>query len=358
MNLRLRISLLMCALFVSCANHLSFGQKELTTVVIDPGHGGKDSGALGKKCKEKDIVLDIALRLGKMINDSLPEVKTLYTRDSDVFIPLIDRSAIANKNGADLFISIHANSVKNAKIQGSETFVLGLHRSKENLEVAQKENSVITLEDDYTNKYEGFDPTQPESYIIFELMQNLYLEQSILMASMVQDCFAKCNRGNRGVKQAGFVVLRQSSMPSILVEVGFLSNAEEELYLISEKGKKEMTESIFQAFKIYKMQFNSNNKVSMKLNKEEEDEKLQKGIRFQIQIATSSKPLENVTQNHGKVDVLEEDGKYKYMIYRTSSYDEAAQTLKKVKKDFTDCFIVAFEDGKKVTVRYARKKSE
>lgn len=332
-------------------------QTTLKKVVIDAGHGGKDPGALGKKTQEKDIVLDVALRLGKMINDSLPEVETTYTRKTDVFIPLNERAEIANKNGADLFISIHANWVKNNEIRGAETFVLGLHRSKENLEVAQKENSVIVLEDDYTNTYEGFDPNEPESYIIFELMQNLYLEQSILMASMVQDSFGKIERNNRGVKQAGFLVLRQTSMPSILVELGFLSNAEEEAYMASEKGKKELVNSLFAAFKHYKMQYDSTNKVSMATGRNREKIDDDKGIIFRVQIANMSKPDQIKTTAYGDVRVTEENGSYKYTIGNMRSYDEAYELMNRVKADYPDSFIVATENGKKVTVKYARKKT-
>lgn len=333
-------------------------QKKLSTVVIDAGHGGKDPGALGKSCREKDIVLDVALRLGKMINDSLPEVKTIYTRDKDVFVDLHKRADIANKSGADLFISIHANWVKNPEIKGAETFVLGLHRSKENLEVAQKENSVITLEEDYTNNYEGFDPSQPESYIIFELMQNRFLENSLLMASKTQDEFVGLKRENRGVRQAGFLVLRQTSMPSVLVELGFLSNKEEELYMKSEEGKKAYVESIFRAFKNYKMQFDGANKVAVVKPEPTKPQIDNKGIKFKIQIITSSKKIDDLPKTFGEVEYREEDGKHKYMVYNTDTYDEISKLVSKVKKVYSDCFIVAYEDGKKVTTKYARKKTK
>lgn len=351
-------SLWLCsALIAACSlsfSPLALGQKALSTVVIDPGHGGKDPGALGKSSREKDIVLDVSTRLGKMINDSFPEVKTLYTRSSDVFIPLDERASLANKNNADLFISIHANWVKNNTISGSETFVLGLHRSKENLEVAQKENSVITFEDDYTNKYEGFDPTQPESYIIFELMQNTYLEQSINMASQVQTAFVGIGRGNRGVKQAGFLVLRQSSMPSVLIELGFLSNAEEEAYMMSDEGKNELVHSIFKSFKNYKEQFDGKNKVSVV--KPKENITNVDGICFRVQIATASQPLTLTEDRYGDIFAFTEGGKHKYAVYRTSTYEEAVKLQKKVKENYPDCFIVAFENGKKISVRSARRR--
>ena len=335
----------------------ALAQKELSKVVIDAGHGGKDPGALGRHCKEKDIVLDVALRLGKMINDSLPTVQTIYTRDKDVFVDLYKRAEIANKSGADLFISIHANWVNKPEIRGAETFVLGLHRSKENLEVAQKENSVITLEEDYTNNYEGFDPSQPESYIIFELMQNRYLENSLLMASLTQENFVGMQRENRGVRQAGFLVLRQTSMPSVLVELGFLSNKEEELYMKSEEGRKQLVVSIFNAFKQYKTQYDEANKVAV--TKQEPPKVVidNKSIKFKVQIITASKPIDNLPDKYGYVEHVEEDGRHKYMVYNTNSYGEIVDLMKKVKREYPDCFVVAYEDGKKVTTKYARKKT-
>lgn len=343
------------ALFVSSE---MYAQKTLDRVVLDAGHGGKDSGAVGKKSKEKDIVLDVTMRLGKMIKDSLPSVDVVYTRNDDTFIPLNQRAEIANKAGADFFISIHANSSKLSDVTGAETFVLGLHRSKDNLEVAQKENSVIVLEDDYENQYEGFDPSQPESYIMFELMQNVYLEQSILMASQVQDSFVKCNRGDRGVKQAGFLVLRQTSMPSVLVELGFISNPVEELYLMSEEGKEELVISVFNAFKTYKMLYDSKNKVQVVKNDNKRNE-ITDGIFYGVQIATTSKKLEQMpTTKYGEVYSYQEKGMFKYYVGKTRDYEQVEQIKKAVKADYPDCFIIAFENDKRVTEKYARKKQK
>lgn len=219
-------------------------------VIIDPGHGGKDPGAVNKGIREKDIVLGIGLKLGKHITDNYPDIKVVYTRSTDVFVPLIERSRIANKNKADLFISLHANHCGTPATRGTETFVLGLHRSTENLEVAKKENSVILLEDDYTTTYEGFDPNLSESYIMFELVQDIYMDQSLLFADAIQNQFKnRLQTTNRGVKQAGFLVLRQSSMPSVLVEAGFLSNQAEANYLNSEEGQRNIALSIFEAFR-------------------------------------------------------------------------------------------------------------
>lgn len=332
-----------------------WAQKALKTVVLDAGHGGKDSGAVGKKSKEKDIVLDVTLRLGKMINDSLPEVNVVYTRDNDTFIPLNQRADIANKAGADFFISIHANSSTSTDVTGAETFVLGLHRSKDNLEVAQKENSVIVLEEDYENQYEGFDPTQPESYIMFELMQNVYLEQSIVMASQIQDSFVKSSRGDRGVKQAGFLVLRQTSMPSVLVELGFISNAEEEAYMMSEGGKCELVNAMFKSFRTYKTLYDNSNKAQVvKLDKKEADD--DKGIIFGVQIASTSKKLDKLPTKYGEVYMYEEKGVFKYYVGKTRKYEQIVQVKKSVKADYPDCFVIAFEDGKRVTEKYARRK--
>lgn len=329
----------------------------LSHVVLDAGHGGKDPGAMGKKAKEKDIVLDVALKLGKMINDSLPTVKTTYTRSDDTFVALNERANIANKAKADLFISIHANSSKSKDVTGAETFVLGLHRSKENLELAQKENAVIVMEDDYTETYEGFDPNQAESYIAFGLMASAYLENSILMASQVQESFVRLQRGDRGVKQAGFLVLRQTAMPSILIELGFISNDKEEEYLMSDAGKNELVVSIYNAFKQYKATYDAMNIVSRTQKKEET---IEKGVVYRLQIATTSKPLESLDEQYGEVKLVteEKDGKqiYKYFIGCERKYSEIQKLQKKARKDYKDCFVVAFEDGKKVELKYARKK--
>ncbi|MFW6222671.1 MAG: N-acetylmuramoyl-L-alanine amidase family protein, partial [Bacteroidota bacterium] len=195
---------------------------KLNVVVIDPGHGGKDPGASGKYSKEKDIVLQVSKKLGHYIQKYMDDVKVIYTRDKDVFVPLHERADIANKNNADLFISIHANAISTSSVYGVETFAMGLHKSESNLEVAKKENKVIELEDNYEEEYEGFDPSSAESYIIFSLMQNTYLSQSLEFASYVQNQFReRVNRNDRGVKQAGFLVLWRTNMPSILVELGF-----------------------------------------------------------------------------------------------------------------------------------------
>src|SRR5690554_1188958 len=234
------------------------------TVVLDAGHGGRDPGAIGAENKEKDIVLAVALKVGEYLKRELPELNVVYTRTSDVFVPLDERAEIANRAKADLFVSIHANAISNPRIYGAETFVLGLHRSQENLEVAKKENSVIILEEDYTTKYEGFDPNSPESYIIFELMQNVYLDQSISAASIIQDQFEqRVGRHNRGVKQAGFLVLRKTAMPGILVELGFLSNQDEEKFMMSEEGQTYLASAIFRAIRDYKNRFEARSNVNV-----------------------------------------------------------------------------------------------
>ena len=318
------------------------------TVVIDAGHGGKDPGAMGKLALEKDIVLAIALKVGAYVKENMPDVKVIYTRTEDVFVPLDERAEIANKAKADLFVSIHGNSISNPKIYGAETFVLGLHRSAENLEVAKKENSVIILEDDYSIKYEGFDPNQPESYIIFELMQNVYLDQSIMAASLVQDQFEnRVGRHNRGVKQAGFLVLRKTSMPGILVEVGFLSNAKEEKYLISDEGQTYLASGIYRAIKDYRNKFesrtnfsvNTAEKIKVESNGKDlkptifEEEKVDE-FEFRIQISSSS---QNVSEKYGvlaqfnDIWMYKENDIYKYTTGISNSYQEISEILKTVR---------------------------
>lgn len=223
------------------------------TVVVDAGHGGDDAGAIGlvKGVKEKDLNLTVATQLATKIRQSYPEVKVVMTRDTDVFLPLQKRADIVNKNHADLFICIHTNAAENRKACGAETFILGTDRMDDNLDVAMRENSVMKLEQDQT-VYQGFDPNSIESYIIFELMQNQYMDNSLAFAELVQDQFVVgLKRANRGVRQAAFWVLLKSACPSVLVEMGFLSNAEEEKWLASQEGKTGIVNSIFNAFEKY-----------------------------------------------------------------------------------------------------------
>ncbi len=230
---------------------------KIRTVVIDAGHGGKDPGTVGKVFKEKDVVLNIALKVGEYIEKNVPNVKVVYTRKTDKFIELAERAAIANRNKADLFISIHANAISNPQTYGTETWVMGLHKSEENLAVAKRENSVIMHEDNYEEKYEGFD-NSPESYIMFSLMQNAYLENSLKFADKIERQFKhKAGRHSRGVKQAGFVVLYKTATPSVLVEAGFLSNATEEKFLGTTEGQDLIASGIYRAFKEYKSEVES-----------------------------------------------------------------------------------------------------
>ena len=357
---------ILCFLFVlsfAMGNELIRAQESIKfkTVVIDPGHGGRDPGAVGKNSKEKDIVLSVALKLGEYIHKYLPEVKVVYTRKTDVFVPLNKRAEIANKNEADLFVSIHANYIGVSNIYGAETFDLGLHRTQENLEVAKKENAVITLEEDYTTKYEGFDPNSTESYIIFELMQNVYLDQSIHMASLVQDQFKnRVGRRNRGVKQAGFLVLRKTAMPGILVELGFISNRNEEKYMISEKGQAYLASALFRSVRDYKNEFEAKSQLldeAMQVAKEQAAAK-NKNISFRIQVASSKKQLgqqTHVLKSFEDVWMFEEGSRYKYTTGLTSDYKEILTLMNEVKKVVADCFVVAFHNEKRIRVDEALK---
>jgi N-acetylmuramoyl-L-alanine amidase len=236
-------------------------------VVIDAGHGGVDPGVVGKQLEEKDVVLDIALRAGAFINEIHPDVETIYTRDTDVFVELTERTNIANRNNADFFISIHANSVldrRNTSTGGFETYILGMDQSDRNMEVAQRENAVITFEKDYATRYEGYDPKSPESFIIFSLMQNSYFDQSLMFASIVQDEMEKDSpiKKNRGIKQQPLLVIWRTAMPSVLIEVGFLSNPEEEALLKQDKTRESIAKCIAAAFSSYKSHYERKPKPS------------------------------------------------------------------------------------------------
>ncbi len=233
---------------------------KLDVVVIDAGHGGHDSGTLGRKTKEKDIALKIALKVGNYIEKNIPGVKVIYTRKDDRYIPLDERANIANKNKAGLFICIHANANPNNKAFGTETFVMGVDKDDRNFDIAKRENSVILLENNYEETYEGFDPKSPESYILFSLTQSAYQENSLRFAQKIEDQFEKkVGRNSRGVKQAGFLVLWRTSMPSVLIETGFLSNSDEESFLSGQEGQDLVASGIYRAFKEYKSEVESIN---------------------------------------------------------------------------------------------------
>lgn len=257
-NIGFTVLFLAITLLISSSDILRHEFK-IKTVVIDAGHGGKDPGTHGTDLKEKDVVLKIALKLGEYIEKNYPEVKVIYTRKTDKFIELKERAAIANKNKAELFISIHANAISNSTTFGTETWVMGLHKSEANLTVAKRENSVILKEDNYEEKYQGFDNT-PESYIMMSLTQSAYLESSVKFADKIEKQFkSKAGRNSRGVKQAGFIVLYETSTPSVLVEVGFLTNAKEEKFLGTAEGQDLIASGIYRAFKEYKSEVESIN---------------------------------------------------------------------------------------------------
>lgn len=231
-------------------------QKRNFVLVLDAGHGGRDPGAVGKIAREKDITLSVVKKVGALVNEKYPDIKVVYTRKNDVFVPLEERASIANNHHADLFISVHTNAAKSRAAYGAETYTLGLAKSQANLAVAMAENSVMMLEDDYKTRYQGFDPSSVDSYIMFEFMMDTYLDNSIAFATDVQQQLTtRSRRHDRGVRQAGFWVLHRSACPSVLVELGFISNQQEELYMASDRGQQELAESIFTAFTKYKRNY-------------------------------------------------------------------------------------------------------
>ena len=348
---------------------------KIKTIVIDPGHGGKDSGTMGTKrfkIYEKHVALAVSLKLGKYISDAFPEVEVIYTRDSDFFLELNERTEIANKANADLFISIHCDGFTNPKPSGASVFVMGMSKLKANMDVAMRENSAIYLEDNYKKKYDGFDPKSPESYIVFSLMQNTYLNQSLKIAEQVETQFStRANRKSRGVKQAPFYVISRTNMPSILIECGFLTNPKEEEFLHSEIGQDYIASAIFRAFRSYKEsveieepKIKDTIKSDVKINNEVEkkikviaDAKQESDLNliFKIQIGTYLKSMldqkEFVNLNAEEVKI---NGTFKYFVNSGNDKKEADNLRNHLReKGFNGAFVVAFLNGKRISTKEA-----
>lgn len=337
-----------------------FGQVEntISKVVIDAGHGGKDPGALGKTSKEKDISLSVALMTGKYIEENIEGVDIVYTRNTDEFIELHKRAQIANESGADVFISIHCNSNASTQPWGTETYVMGLHKSQDNLDVAKTENAAIFYEDDYADQYEGFNPNSDEDYIVLSMFQSASIDQSINLSSKVQKQFKdRVGRRDRGVKQAGFWVLYKTTMPGILIELGFLSNAKEEKFLKSQEGQEYLASAIYRAFKEYKNEFEkANNDLKPIIN--EVESIAEPEVIYRVQFASYKKEKSlDFRKFRGLTDIkmyMHND----LFKYTTGNFPvlESAVNLKKelVGKGYKDVFIVAFLDEERISLDQAK----
>lgn len=373
------------------------------TLVIDAGHGGSDAGAKGAISKEKDINLKVALAFGRLVQENCPDVKLVYTRKTDVFIPLHERANIANRNKANLFISIHTNALPKGRIsRGLETYTLGMHRAGDNFDVAKRENAVILYEKDYKEKYEGFNPNSSESYIMFEFLQDKNMANSVELAKFVQKrTCASAQRQNKGVKQAGFLVLRETSMPSCLIELGFISTPDEERFLNSDQGVKSLAFGIFQAFCEYRAKYDKSVTVPFKATQYEDfaatrkkdsdarkarkteeapkpvpvddsrtrmmdgqqpDEEPQKpkdnyiAPVFKVQIVASDVQLKKSSpQLKGMADVqcYQENGMYKYTVGESENPNEILRLRKTLLDKFPQAFVIAFRDGTKMNVNEA-----
>ena len=402
------INILICCLFVlplsaqqGSKTAQKAAQKKAFTVVIDAGHGGHDPGAMGKLTQEKKLNLEVSQRLEQQIKLHHPDVKVVMTRKNDVFLTLQQRADIVNKNNADLFICIHTNAAENRNVTGTETFVLGVDKMQSNLDVAMRENAVMLLEDDYQTTYEGFDPNSVDSYIMFELMQDQYIDQSLNFATLVQHQFTDIGRSDRGVRQAGFWVLHKSACPSVLIEMGFISNINEEKYLASDKGKEDITNSIYQAFEQYKSAYDRKHGIvkasqaeskpaevkadkpaevkadkpaEAKADKPEEaakpaEAKADKPAEaaksaeaeatkpvYKVQIFSTLKPVPagDPTFRGLKNCQCTKDGKfYKYTYGEDADYQTILDIQQELKTKFKDCFIVAFLGNKQIPVKEA-----
>ena len=371
---------------------VAMAAKKGFTLVIDAGHGGHDAGALGTFSKEKNINLNVALAFGRLVENNCPQVKVIYTRKTDVFIPLHQRADIANRNKADLFISIHTNALpKGARATGLETYTLGMHRASDNFDVAKRENSVILIEKDYKQHYEGFDPSSSESYIMFEFLQDKNMAQSVELARLVQKrTCAVAARPNKGVKQAGFLVLRETSMPSCLIELGFISTPSEEQFLNSDEGVASMGRGIYLAFCEYlakydksftvpfkpgedvKPQMTEPEKETVKEEKKEEKKETKEEKNnvpqqteapekseapvFKVQILTSSVKLKSGSRQlkgQEDADFYKDGNLYKYTVGASTNYNEIYRLRKQLLDRFPEAFIIAFKDGQRMDVQQA-----
>ena len=333
----------------------------LNTVVIDPGHGGKDPGSPGTgryDIYEKDIALDISIKLGELIKKEFPEINVIYTRENDQFVKLSERSQIANSNNADLFISVHCDAFTNEIASGSSSYVIGPHKNESNLKIAMRENSSILLEENFDIEYEGFNPNEPESYIALTMYQSEYIGYALDFASKVQNEFEKSSeRKNRGVKQAGFLVLSRTTMPSVLIEAGFLTNKKEEDYLISKKGKNEVSSSIFEAFKKYKKNIDflaseaysdMNKNQDLIEDSSERNKNLNNFLTVQFFASKDSINFNNNNLNEDFIFHIYENNLFKYFYGKSLTYRDAKNIKSRMKLNgFFDSFIVGFINGKK-----------
>jgi len=353
-------------------------------VTLDAGHGDHDFGAVYHGHIEKNIALAVVLKVGKILEKN-PNIDVIYTRKTDVFIDLIERANIANRADANIFVSIHCNANKNTAADGSESYVMGMTKNASNLAAAKKENSVITLEKDYKQKYQGYDPNAPESVIAMTVMQEEYIENSIALAGKVQDNFMnRLGQKNRGVKQAPFMVLHKAYMPRVLIEMGFISNVEEGARLDSEEGQQEIAQSIAEAIVSYKKEFfgsgdneptiekpsqriyekpvvvnKKTDSIKQKPVASPESKEIAKGIVFKVQLSASSKKMDLTPSNFKglkNISMISTDSLYKYMYGETASYDEAQRLLQEAKsKGYSTAYLIAFKDGKSISVQDAIK---
>lgn len=386
------IALVMCC---SVAVVTLAASKAKFTLVIDAGHGGKDAGAKGASSYEKNINLKVALAFGKLVERNCPDVRVVYTRKTDIFIPLDERANIANRNKADLFISVHTNALPKGKIaRGFEVYTLGMHRAADNLDVAKRENSVILVEKDYKQHYKGFDPNSSESYIMFEFMQDKNMAKSVELAKLIdKEVCAKANRPNKGVHQAGFLVLRATSMPSCLIELGFITTPDEEKLLNSESGIENHARGIYNAFLKYRKKYDSGAKGILtdanldekktsnivEKQKEKEIEKDKEVVAatsesetektsdsqnnetveppvFKVQILASDvslSPGSRLFKGEKNVECFSEGNMKKYTVGASENYNEIYRLRKSLLSKFPQAFIIAFRNNEKMDVRQA-----